>query len=340
MRKTGIACLAAALVAGCGGPYLDYSGSGAPTPSASTTSTVTTTELSLAQAPAATQTFYWGTVNLSVPGFAVPPSDMLTVSVDASGGLRYVSFQKFLIVDKAFGDAPDEFPLTGTKHVANGGNGGDGDVTVLDNPAPTGDHFLLSYHVVNTDSEDDYIESTEGTLAPVGWTITYWMTGTVEGAAIDANANGTVYPGDPNAPTPVAGQPATWSAPVELTAPGFVGPPVDHLTVTTDGQGQIQSLSYQKFPVSPHTFGGSGNFPLSGTGQESGRTVTVDMSAPPSPDHFMLRYHVVGEFDDYEEGIDGTRAGNGLIVRYFIQGSLEGATIDAHAAGTLVPASP
>jgi hypothetical protein len=298
--------------------------------------------LPLSQAPAATQSFFWGTIDVSAPGFVGPPADTLTVSLDESGGLRFLSFKTLPMFTKTFGDGPDQYPLAGTKHVTAGdgsGTGYDVDVTVLENPPPTGEHFLLSYHVVSSE-DDDFVESTEGTLSAGGWVIKYSLVGSNEGAPMNAQANGTIYAGDPSASMPAPGQPATWSAPVELTAPGFYGPPVDHLTVATDPQGQIQSFSYQRFHMT-HTFGGGPeDFPLSGTASVGTRTVAVDMNSAPSPDHFVLRYHVQGPYDDYEEGLDGTRTGTGLAVRYFIQGSFDGAAIDAHAAGMLVPASP
>jgi hypothetical protein len=290
--------------------------------------------------PADTQAFFWGSVNVTAPGFAGPPADTLTTSVDGTGALRYLSFKAFPMVPKSFGDAPDEYPLAGTKQVMTGESGLPGcDVTVLDDPAPTGDHFLLRYHAVNSTFGNDYVESTEGTRSAGGWAIAYSLTGTLFGSAIDAQANGTIYAGDPNASVPAPGQPATWSAPVDLSAPGFYGPPVDHLTIATDSEGQIQSLRFEKFPAIPHTFGGGPqDFPLSGTATVGGRTITVDMSSPASSDHFLLQYHVQGDYDDYEEGIEGTRVGTGLVVGYFIQGTLQGATIAAHAEGTLVPA--
>jgi hypothetical protein len=295
--------------------------------------------LPLEQAPAATQTFFWGSLDLSAPGFVGPPADTLTVSLDDSGNLHYLTFKTLPMITKLFGDGPDEYPLAGTKYVTNPDSGIPGfDVTVLDSPAPTSDHFLLRYHVVNSAWQYDYVESTEGTRSAGGWAVTYSFSGMNDGAAMDAQASGMIYAGDPTAPMPAPGQAATWSAPVELSAPGIYGPPVDHLTVATDAEGQLQSFSFERFRMT-HTFGGGAeDYPLSGIASVGSRTVAVDMSAPPSPDHFAVRYHVHGDGDDYEEGIDGTRVGTGLVVRYFLQGSFQDVQIDAHAAGTLVPA--
>jgi hypothetical protein len=302
------------------------------------------TSLSLSLAPAPTQTFYWATVNVSAPGFAGDGTDVLTISLDGSGNLHYLSFKTLPMIFKTFGDGVDEYPLSGTKHVEPGPSAGFAvDVTVLENPPPTSNHFLLSYHVVNTQEDYDYIESTEGNLSGAGWAVTYSQVGTFDGVAMNANASGTLYAGDPSVTAPDAGQPATWSAPAELVAPGFYGPPADHMTVATDGTGQIQAMQFERFPVLPRTYGsGASDWPLSGTATVGERTITVDLSSLQAPDHFALQYHVKSTSldDDYEEGIDGTRMGAGLVVRYFIQGSLEGASIEAHAAGTLAPAAP
>jgi hypothetical protein len=189
----------------------------------------------------------------------------------------------------------------------------------------------------------DYVESTEGTLSGAGWAITYSQIGTFDGVAMNATATGTIYAGDPNAPAPVAGQAALWSAPVETdSTPVIFGVPVDHLTIGTDAQGQIASLAFQRLNVIARTYGtGTNEFPLSGTGTASGLTITVDSVSPPDPNHFTIESHVQGSGDDdYEEGIDGTLTGSSLVVRYFLQGTLEGLPIDLHAAGTLAPAEP
>ena len=313
-----------------------------PTPDPSSSSSTPLSSLPLAQAPAPTQTFFWGTVDVTAPGFVGPPADTITVSLDAQNNPRYLSFKTLPMIAKTFGDAPDAFPLSGTKHVQlDSAPWYDG--SVLDAPAPTADQFELRYRLVNSGVQCDFVESIAGTKAGAGWAVTYSETGTLWGATIDANASGTIYTGDPNVAPPAEGQAATWSAPVELTAPGFYGPPVDHLTVATDAQGNLQSFSFERFTSWARTFGSDPNdFPLSGSRQVGPRTITVDPNTPATPDHFVLRYHVQGAtvLDDYLEGIDGTRVGTTLVVRYFIQGKLDGAAVDAHAAGVLSPAAP
>lgn len=332
-----------------GGPATAPSASALPPPSPTPTTTGTTTQsssgevsLALAAAPAPTQTFYWGTMTVDAPGFAGTPTDGLTISLDGNGELHYLSFNTFPMLTKTFGDGSDQYPVSGTKDVAPGESCGcPQEVTVLENPAPTSSHFLLSYHVVSTQFSSDYVESTEGTLSGGGWAVTYSEIGTFDGVAMNATATGTLYAGDPNAPAPVAGQAALWSAPVETDSnPVIFGVPVDHLTVGTDAQGQIASLSFRRLMVLPRTYGiGTDQFPLSGTGTARDRTITVDALTPPDPNHFMIESHIRGTDDDYEEGIDGTRSGNSLVVRYFLQGTLAGLPIDLHAAGTLAPAA-
>jgi hypothetical protein len=372
MHKVGIALsLSVALAMGCvrledqsppggasqdpstsGTPAAPSTGSGSSSSSASPTTAGTTTtsptgtvSLSLAVAPAPTQTFYWGTVDVNANGFAGTPSDTLTISLDETGELHYLGFKTFPMLTKTFGDAPDQYPVAGTKDVAAGEPSGYPEtVTVLENPTPTSSHFLLSYHVVIPQFSSDFVESTEGTLSGNGWAITYSEIGTFDGVAMNATATGTIYAGDPNAPAPVAGQAALWSAPVETgSTPVIAGVPVDHLTIGTDAQGQIASLAFQQLMILPRTYGtGTNDFPLSGTGMAWDRTITVDNVTPPDPNHFMIESHIQSseDDDDYEEGIDGTLMGNGLVVRYFMQGKLEGLSIDLHAAGTLVPAEP
>jgi len=147
-----------------------------------------------------------------------------------------------------------------------------------------------------------------------------------------------LYPGDPKATAATT----LWSAPVELVAPGFFGPPVDHLTVSLDAAGQLRWFSFQNF-VRGVSFTGSSQElqPGKGTIAEEG-DVTFDNVEPPTATHFVIRYtvHSDQKLNDYIEGLDGTRQGETLIIRYFFSGKLWGATLNAHAAGTLVPASP
>jgi hypothetical protein len=295
--------------------------------------------LSLVEAPAPTRTFYWGKITVTAPGFYVPPRDVLTLALDADNHLRYRKWKTLASFPQTFGDAAHEFPVSGTKQVdTHPDYNSIFDVTVEASES-TSTHFLHRMHVVSTDGLSDYVESTEGTRAGDGWMVVYSEKGKYFGAQINANASGVLYAGDPSAPAPAGA--TLWSAPVEVVAPGFAGTPVDHLTVALDAQGRLTSFSFDDF-VRSETFGsGPDDIPLSGVGFRGDVKITVDDVVAPTASHFVIRYHVEGSggLNDYIEGIDGTRSGDTLTVRHFIKGNLFGAKIDAHAAGTLVPAS-
>jgi hypothetical protein len=296
--------------------------------------------LSLREAPAPTRTFFWGEIDVSAPGFHVAPRDVLTIALDADKRLRYQSWKNLASFPKTYGDAPHEFPLTGTKQVdTHPDYNAIFQVTVEEAPEPTSSHFLLRSRNVSTDGRSDYVESTEGTRVGDGWMVVYTEKGTFFGAGINAHGTGVLYAGDPTATQSSDG--SLWSAPVVLVAPGFAGPPVDHLTVALDSDGQLQSFSFERF-TRRETFGtGPEALPLSGVGSRGDDQIRVDEAVAPTDSHFVIRYHVEGTagLNSYIEGIDGTRSGDTLTIRYFIKGTLFGATIDAHAAGTLVPAS-
>jgi hypothetical protein len=298
--------------------------------------------LSLTEAPAAARTFFWGTIDVSAPGFVGPPRDELTIGLGADHSLRYLSWKTLPTLPKTFGDAKGDFPLSGSRAVnLSPSIVADYTATVLDSPAPTSTHFLLREHIVSSD-QCDFIEATEGTWTGSGWLVTYSDEGKLWAAAISAHGQGVLYPGDPKAAAPTAGQATLWSAPVELAAPGFYGPPVDHLTVALDAAGGIRWFSFQNF-VRGVSFTDSSRELDPAKGLISGEgDVTYDNVAPPSPDHFVIRYHAYSseKQNDYTEGLDGTRQGDTLVIRYFFSGKLWGANLEAHAAGTLVPASP
>jgi hypothetical protein len=299
--------------------------------------------LSLTEAPAATRTFFWGTIDVTAPGFVGPPRDEMTVGLGPDNSLRYQSWKTLPALPKTFGDGKGDFPLSGSRSVDLSPDIDlDYTATAVDSPTPTANHFLLREHVVSVEGQCDYLESTEGTWTGTGWSIVYSDEGKLYGASIAAHAQGTLYPGDPNAPTPTPGQNTLWSAPVELIAPGFYGPPVDHLRVSLDGAGQIRWFEFQNF-VRGVSFTDSDQDLQPGKGTIAGEgNVAFDNVVPATPTHFVIRYSVHSDekLNDYTEGLDGTRQGDTLVVRYFISGKLWGATINAHAAGTLVPASP
>jgi hypothetical protein len=295
--------------------------------------------LSLTEAPAASRTFFWGTIDVTAPGFVGPPRDELTIGLGADNSLRYLSWKTLPMLPKTFGDGQGDFPLSGSRAVDLSPDIlDDYSATVIDSPAPTSTHFLLREHVVSAKGQCDFIEATEGTWTGSGWSVAYSDEGKLWGATISAHGQGMLYPGDPKATAATT----LWSAPVELVAPGFFGPPVDHLTVSLDAAGQLRWFSFQNF-VRGVSFTGSSQElqPGKGTIAEEG-DVTFDNVEPPTATHFVIRYTVHSEqkLNDYIEGLDGTRQGETLIIRYFFSGKLWGATLNAHAAGTLVPASP
>lgn len=299
--------------------------------------------LSLQEAPAATESLYWGDLDVSAPGFAVGPRDQLTIGLDDDNNPRYLKWLTFPSVQKTYGDREHDFPLSGTRAVDLNPDFGlvFDQVTVLDSPAPTASHFLLRSRYVSTANKYDFIESVEGTKSGDDWAIAYSEDGALAGAAIMGTGTGTVYARDPNATAAAPGQPGRWSAPVELVAPGFTGPPVDHLTVGVDGTGAVQWFSFQSFPRHVGLAATTDDLPAGGRLLSDEGQVSFDSVVAPTPTHAVVRYHVVSgeQKNDFTEGLDVTLSGQCLRARYFISGTLLGATIDAHAAGSLTPAS-
>ena len=310
-------------------------------------------ELSLKEAPAPKQRFYWGAMDVTAPGKAGDGRDTFTIALDEDNTLRYLSWKTLPCFPKTFGDAKNAFPVAGSKQVDTHPEYlSVFDVRVEGTPMFTATRFELSMRVVGTDPYidgiTDYVESTSGERSGQGWDVSYSAHGKFRSAVHDVDARGTLYTGDPNAPAP-SGDGSTWSAPVELEAPGFTGPPFDHMTVELDRAGQLRAFDFEKFRRRVTLGSGQEDIPPSGkaTRRDGDLLVTVDDAVAATRDHFVIRYHAVGNVNlngemlsDYVEGLDGTRSGDTLIVRYFIRGKLWGATIDAHAAGTLAPASP
>ncbi|HKP55113.1 MAG TPA: hypothetical protein VJV78_00250 [Polyangiales bacterium] len=311
-------------------------------------------ELSLKEAPAPRQRFYWGAMDVTAPGKAGDGRDTFTIALDEDNTLRYLSWKTLPHFPKTFGDAKNAFPVAGSKQVDTHPDYlSVFDVTVEGSPTFTATRFELSMRVVGTDPYidgiTDYVESTSGERNGQGWDVSYSAHGKFRSAVHDVDARGTLYTGDPNAPAP-SDKGSVWSAPVELEAPGSYGPPFDHMTVELGPTGQPRSFDFEKFRGAPVTFGsGQEDIPLSGTAtrRDGDLRITVDDAVAATRDHFVIRYHAVGnvnlngeQLSDYVEGLDGTRFGDTLVVRYFLRGRVWGATMDAHAAGTLAPASP
>jgi len=298
--------------------------------------------LSLSEAPTARRTFFWGTIDVTAPGFVGPPRDEMTIGLGPDNSLLYLSWKTLPMLPKTFGVSPNDFPPSGARAVdLRPDINLDYNATAVDAPAPTASHFLLREHVVSVQGQCDYVEATEGNHSGAGWSVAYSDEGKLYGATIAAHAQGILFPGDPNAAVPVAGQASRWSAPVELTMPGFYGPPVDHLTVALDGTGNLRWFAFQNFVRQVSFIGNTQEMQPGAVSITDEGVVAFDRVVPATPDHFVIRYHVQSDSkqNDYTEGLDGTRQGDSLVLRYFISGTLWGASIEGHAAGTLVPAS-
>jgi hypothetical protein len=126
---------------------------------------------------------------------------------------------------------------------------------------------------------------------------------------------------------------------VELAAPGFSGPPVDHLTLALDETGNVRWFSFQGFVRRVSFAGSTQELPAGGTMPTDEGTVSFDSASSPTLAHVVIRYHVLSNdnLNDFTEGFDSTRKGDSVVVRYFIKGTLRGAAIDARAAGSLTP---
>lgn len=341
-KRSGLtaATVALSLAAACG--------SDGSNPGAGNTPGTGLQTLSLSEAPAATQTFYWGDTTVTSPGFAGEGTNLLTLSLDGQGRLRYRAFRVGFGFDETFGDQPGDFPLAGTKHVELGNPGYD--VTVEDTSPATALHFATHLHVVGGPVPvTDLIETLDGVRATEndGWQITYALVGRLWSSSIDMHATGVVYAGGPPVAAPAPGQKSFWSGPVALSAPGFAGDPIDRLTVALDEKGAIHAMMFDLFSTGAADYlDQPADFVLADFTLNPHRSdgpadvaVTFDATAPPTASHFVSRFHVVAPslLSDFVEGIDGTREGNGLVVRYFFRGTDGTVPLEAHAAGTLSP---
>ena len=147
-----------------------------------------------------------------------------------------------------------------------------------------------------------------------------------------------------SSPGPLATLDGIWSGDVDLVAPGFYGPPVDHL-VLSFANGKLRSSRFDKFGQT-RTYGDAATeYPLEGhrmvqPGPFVGATqdVTVQESSWTST-AFRLCFH---SYDaegtvstDFVECVSGTLESVGLRIQYSIKGSLGEAPVDAHASGIL-----
>jgi hypothetical protein len=133
-----------------------------------------------------------------------------------------------------------------------------------------------------------------------------------------------------------------WAGDIDLEAPGFYGPPIDRFVVAF-ANGRLSSFAFDKFAQTQIFGDASASFPLQGSRvvqpQSAGgdtHTVTV-LESSWTETSFSLKYRAVSTgLSDFEESLKGAFDGNRLRVEYAIKGKLRGATVDAHASGTLI----
>jgi hypothetical protein len=245
-------------LAACGGVAMVDGGDAGPqvgtvgTPGAGAYVTPQAAAAGFAEVPAPTLRFLWGRVAVTAPGFVGPPEDTLTIALDDANRLRFINFSTLPALGRGFGDRPDEFPLSGYKHVVSESEPSY-DVTVEQASSSPNGAFSARYHVVGNRS--DFVEAVQGAQTGDQWAVTFSRVGTFWGVAMNAEASGTIADHDPQATAPQAGQATWWEAPVELAAPGFVGPPADHLRLYVQADGQPGSLVFERFVHDQYFFG-------------------------------------------------------------------------------------
>lgn len=123
-----------------------------------------------------------------------------------------------------------------------------------------------------------------------------------------------------------------WYGPVGLSAPGFYGPPLDHLTLALDDSG-LRSLAFQKFSRTLSVTAGEVTTPA----LDNGLHYPVEVDSV-SATEFELRYTagVPAEGAGYVESVQGELRDGELAVTYFVRGQLDTLTsIDGLATGLL-----
>jgi len=193
---------------------------------------------------------WYGPVGLSVPGFYAPPVDHLTVALDDSG-LRSVAFQQFFRTLSVTGGEVTTPALDNGRHFP------------VEVAAVSATAFELRYTASAPAEGVDYVESVQGELRDGELAVTYFVRGALDNlSSIDGLATGLLHRvGSPR--TPSATLSGTWYDEVSLSAPGFVGPPRDQLTLAFDVEGRLKHLYFAVFTMLPLTFGESeSEFPL------------------------------------------------------------------------------
>jgi hypothetical protein len=123
-----------------------------------------------------------------------------------------------------------------------------------------------------------------------------------------------------------------WYGAVELEAPGWYGPPIDHLTVALDDSGP-RSFVFQTFGQNAFVIGDEVTTPA----LDNGRKLPVEVNAVSDTD-FELRYAatVPAEGVAYVESLTGELRDGKLAIEYFISGALSSvSSIEGKASGLL-----
>ncbi|HYJ08245.1 MAG TPA: hypothetical protein VEX18_04535 [Polyangiaceae bacterium] len=278
---------------------------------------------------------WYGAVELEAPGWWAPPIDHLTVALDESG-LRSFVFQQFSRSGMVTGAAITAPALE------------NGRVFPVDASASSATAFDLGY-TARVESEGvDYVESVKGELQGDQLAVEYSISGALSNASsIEGRAFGLLHRvGAVRAP--YTALPGIWYGLVALSAPGFVGPPEDQLSISFDAQGRLRHLRFEVFSLFPLTFGDSeGDFPLSGARQVRPRETTSSYDAEVQQSSFTastfalaleIRNHDdTTAMTDVAVSITGTLGEQGLDVSYSMVGIIYTASVDAHAEGLLLP---
>jgi hypothetical protein len=278
---------------------------------------------------------WYGAVELEAPGWWAPPIDHLTVAVDESG-LRSFVFQQFSRSGMVTGAAITAPALD------------NGRVFPVDANTSSATAFDLGY-TARVESEGvDYVESVKGELQGDLLAVEYSISGALDSSSsIEGRASGLLHRvGAVRAPSTAL--PGIWYGLVALSAPGFVGPPEDQLSISFDAQGWLRHLRFEVFSVFPLTFGDSeSDFPLSGARLVRPRETTASYDAEVqqssfTASSFALALEIRNHDDttattDVAVSITGTLGEQGLDVSYSMVGIVYTAPVDAHAEGLLLP---
>jgi hypothetical protein len=278
---------------------------------------------------------WYGAVELEAPGWWAPPIDHLTLALDGSG-LRSFVFQQFSRSGMVTG-AEITAPA-----IENGG------VFPVEANTSSATAFDLGY-TARVESEGvDYVESVKGELQGDLLAVEYSINGALSSvSSIEGRAFGLLHRVGAVRP-PSSALPGIWYGLVALSAPGFVGPPEDQLSISFDAQGRLRNLRFEVFSVFPLTFGDSeSDFPLTGARLVRPRETTASYDAEVQQSSFTASSFAIAlEIRNHDDtsattdiavSITGALGEQGLDVSYSMVGIVYTAPVDAHAEGLLLP---